>query len=242
MLPDHDLFFDELYERTSEPFLTPRMGEAEVASFLALAQPDEGARVLDLGCGWGRHLAPLRNAKLRVVGVERSGRYAIRANQGGFGIARGDVRALPFATGAFDAVACFYASLFFFDDTENIEALRESARVLRPGGAFVLQAANPVHLRRLGAEERVFELPGGGSVRERIAFNATTGREEGHRTMTLADGTTREASFSIRHYAPGELEVIALRAGMKVERVCGDLALAPYGRGSREVVALMRKR
>jgi len=230
-----DAFFDELYESSTEPFLTPALAAGELRAFTRLTSPEPGARVLDLGCGWGRHLQPLRDAGFRPFGLERSSRYARRAAASG-PVVRSDVRALPFRSGAFDAVACFYASIFFFDDTGNLDAFREAARVTKPGGRFVLHGSNPLHLKRLGEQARTLELPGGASVFESSVFDPATLRENLFRRLTRADGTQLEGRISLRTYGPGELEVMGHRAGFKLERLCGSLRLEPWSRGSRDVV------
>lgn len=240
MSADHDAFFDDLYVRTTEPFLTEAMTRAEVKAFVSLAPLPPGSRVLDLGCGWGRHGPALEAHGLKVYGVERASRPAHRAGQQGLVVARADVRRLPWRAEAFEAVACFYSSLFFFDEAQNLDSLREVKRVLAPGGALVLQAANPLHLARLGEEERSWPLPTGERIWERTRFEVSTGTEVGERRLTLPDGEVREGGYRIRHYAPGELEVLALRAGLKLVDVRGDLSLSPWTRQSREVVALFR--
>ena len=240
MSVDHDAFFDDLYVRTTEPFLTEAMTVAEVKAFLSLSSVSAGQRVLDLGCGWGRHGPALTAQGLDVFGLERASGPASRARGNGLTVVRGDVRALPWAAGTFDAVACFYSSIFFFDEAQNLECLREVKRVLAPGGVFVLQAANPLHLARLGEEERSWPLPDGSRIRERTRFELSTGTEVGQRRLTLPTGEVTEGGYRIRHYAPGELEVMGFRAGLKLVEVKGSLSLAPWTRQSREVVAVFR--
>lgn len=238
---DRDAFFGEVYRLSTEPFLTPALAAAETASFLRLAQLATGARVLDLGCGWGRHAAGLRAGGMRTIGLDRSRSYLRSAPPVLSSRICADVRRLPLKSGSVDAVACFYSSLFFFEDNENATALGEVARVLRPGGVFVLQTASPLHLRRLGAEERRLALPGGAEVTESIRFDLASGREIGTREVTLATGETRRASFSIRHYAPGELDVLARRAGLRLEEAYGSLELEPFTRHSRDLVVRLRR-
>ena len=49
------------------------------------------------------------------------------------------MRRLPFRDGAFEAVANLFTSFgYFFDEAQNRRVLGEIARVLRPGGAFLL--------------------------------------------------------------------------------------------------------
>lgn len=238
----HDAFFDELYRISSEPFLTPEHTRAEVTAYLSLAKPEAAARVLDLGCGWGRHLTALSSAGLRPIGLERSAAYCRIARSTGHRVIRGDVRSLPFADGAFASIACFYASLFFFDEADNLRALSEAARVVRSGGEVVLQAMNPLHLDRLGGTLELHPLPGGGSVFEETHYDRGEGRHVGFRRVTLPDGRTLEGRYSIRQYAPGELDVLARRAGLVLERTLGGLDLATWKRDSRELVAVLRKR
>lgn len=240
-MTSHDAFFDDLYVRTTEPFLTPAMTVAEVNAFVSLSRLEPGARVLDLGCGWGRHGPALVERGYRSHGLERAFGPARRAAGNSLLTVRGDVRKLPYREHAFDAVACFYSSIFFFDDAANLGCLREVARVLKPGGTFVLQAANPLHLARLGPEEHSLPLPDGSRVWERTHFESASGCEVGERRLTLPTGEVREGGYRIRHYAPGELEVLALRVGMKLIEVRGELSLTPWKRTSREVIALMRR-
>lgn len=240
---ERDRFFGELYARSTEPFLSGAMTRAELQAFVTLAGPATGARVLDVGCGWGRHLPGLAKRGLRPVGIERSAAYAGRARrETGQPVVCADVRAMPFRTGSFAAAACFYSSLFFFDEPDNRAALAEVARVLEPQGAFVLQTANPMHLRRLGSETRAWTLEDGTQVEEQSRFDRESGRENLWRVLRLPDGRVVEGTLSVRHYAPGELEAMGLQAGLRLERSCGSLSLEPFRRDARELVLLFRRR
>jgi SAM-dependent methyltransferase len=239
---DHtrDEFYAELYEQTTAPFVSAQLTLSEVQCFRRLTGLESRARVLDLGCGWGRHLEALREDGFDAIGLERSASLATKAATRG-PVVRGDLRTLPFKDGSFDAAACFYSSIFFFDEKDNLAALAEVARVLRPGGAFVLQAANPLYLKRIGLGEQTHRLPDGRTVYERTEFDRESGRDVGFRRLTRPDGTTMEGRFSVRHYAPGELEVMGRRVGFRLDRVCGDLTLSAYARHSRELIVLMRR-
>lgn len=98
--------------------------------------------VLDLACGTG-DLAQLARARgARVVGVDFAREMLVRARRRLASAApfppslvRGDVAALPFATGCASVVACGFALRNFVCVAE---ALAEMARVLLPGGRLVL--------------------------------------------------------------------------------------------------------
>lgn len=238
---ERDAFYERVYLPSTRVYQGEQRAMAEAGAFEVLARLRSSDRVLDLASGFGRNLLPLSRVA-RAFGVDRSSAavaatpLAVRA-----GCARGDLRALPFRSGAFDAVASFYSSLFFFDEEGNLAALREAARVLKPGGCFFFHSSNPVQLARQPEATFSAAMPGGGHVRERCRFHRDIGREVGHRHVRLPDGTESEGRFSVRIYAPGELEVLANRAGLKVTRVYGSIALEPYRRDSPEVVAVMVK-
>ena len=115
-----------------------------------------GAEVLDAGCGVGYGSAFLSEAAERVVGVDRDEpaiAYA-RARYGGPNVEFqvGDVAALDLPDTSFDAV-CAFETIEHLDDAGAF--VGEVARVLRPGGVFLVSTpradetttapANPFH-------------------------------------------------------------------------------------------------
>ncbi len=115
------------------------------------------AQVLDLGCGEGQiaRLAMAGGAR-RVVGVDASDAQIREAQRRGGGPAyvRAEATRLPVRSGWCDAVvACLV--LEHLDDLDG--ALDEVARVVRPGGRFVIFVNHPL-----------FQTPGSGWVDDRV--------------------------------------------------------------------------
>lgn len=113
-----------------------------VADLVAL--PFRVERVLDVGCGIGQALFPLAVSRGAYgVGVDinesalRMGRelYASRLPQAKVAFARATAESLPFDDESFDVANCGLALLY----TDNASAVGEVARVLRPGGMFLLK-------------------------------------------------------------------------------------------------------
>ena len=116
---------------------------AHVWRELAAQVPAGPARILDAGCGTGgliRRLAPLR-AEWTWTGVDVSPLACQLARErGATDVQEASVTALPFRDGEFAAVVSADV-LYHLDDDEA--ALREMARVLRPGGIAVINV--PAH-------------------------------------------------------------------------------------------------
>ena len=131
-------------------FPTPGETEAEVEGLLRLLDLPAGSRLADVCCGTGRHLVRLLQRGYQAVGVDISammlGRAREEARARGLPapLVRADARHLPFRPGCFDAVLNLFNSFGYCEaDEENEQVLREAARVLKPGGQFLLETRNP---------------------------------------------------------------------------------------------------
>jgi 2-polyprenyl-3-methyl-5-hydroxy-6-metoxy-1,4-benzoquinol methylase len=100
-----------------------------------------GKRVLDVGCGDGDLAVELARRGATVVGLDASpamiAAARARAERAAMPVtfATGTAEALPFAPGSFDVVVAVTILCFVAD---GAPAFAEAARVLRPGGAFVV--------------------------------------------------------------------------------------------------------
>lgn len=82
-------------------------------------------RIIDLGAGSGESVRRLRALGFDAVGIDLAP---------GADVERGDILAPPFGDASFDA-ALSECAFFLTGDSER--ALREAARLLRPGGALL---------------------------------------------------------------------------------------------------------
>ncbi|MFC6942021.1 class I SAM-dependent methyltransferase [Salinirubellus sp. GCM10025818] len=110
---------------------------------------DDGDRVLDLGCGSGLNTKALAGAvgrEGRVVGVDPRVRAVHEAREeaarvgGSCSVIRGASGPLPFPDGAFDRA---FSTLGVRAVPDVRSAVTEVARVVRPGGRFVVLHARP---------------------------------------------------------------------------------------------------
>jgi ubiquinone/menaquinone biosynthesis C-methylase UbiE len=100
-------------------------------------------RVLDAACGTGRHTAHLVDRGHSVTGVDGSWSMLRQAAAKAptASLVRGSLTALPVATNSHDAALCALA-LSHLPDVRP--AIRELARVVRPGGDVVLSDIHPL--------------------------------------------------------------------------------------------------
>ncbi len=137
---------------TSETWLKP----SEESFYYAEKWRSEGRkRLLDLGCGMGRHAIFFDAHGFTVTAIDLS-EYGINSlrewqkkNDTDFRTVVGDMTALPFADNAFDCIYSYH--VVSHTDTEGIKRIMsEIRRVLRPGGEiyFDLCSKDAWHFRQ----------------------------------------------------------------------------------------------
>ena len=142
-------FFDASYVAALREEKPVRQTRLEVDFVLRSLRPPEGARILDLPCGYGRHAALLARRGFRVVGVDLSRPMLAEARRRfaegpRLRFRRGDMRRIAFR-GEFDAVVNLYTSFGYFTPAQNVAALRRMARALRPGGRLLVDHRDPTY-------------------------------------------------------------------------------------------------
>jgi SAM-dependent methyltransferase len=172
-----------------------------------------GQRVLDVGCGPGRHAHALAERGMEVVGVDVSQRFVDIAAAGapsGASFVRADARHLRFDA-EFDAAISLCQGAFGLAggpaaplDADG-DVLAGIARALRPGGVAAVSA--------FSAYFQVRWLEGGDS------FDADTGVNHERTEVRDEDGTPAPADLWTTCFTPRELRLLAVRAGLDVQAI-----------------------
>jgi SAM-dependent methyltransferase len=189
------------------------MGTVQEVDFLVDALGLEpGMRVLDAGCGPGRHALELGRRGLAVVGVDASPDFVAlaRAAAGDLTVEfhAADVRELTFAD-EFDAVICLCQGGFGLlgGGEGELDVVSRFAAALRPGGRLALSAFSSYFVvKHLEPEE---------------TFDADAGVNHERAVVRDANGAERSFDLWTTCYTPRELRLIATRAGLAVDAVFG---------------------
>ena len=111
-----------------------------------VARYGKGRDVLECGCGTGLLLERIAKFARTARGIDLSPGMLEHARRRGLDVGEGSVTRLPMADASFD-VTCSFKVLAHVPDIGG--ALREMARVTRPGGVVLAEFYNPVSLRGL---------------------------------------------------------------------------------------------
>lgn len=149
-------WYEEWFDRDEYELVYRRRDEAEAEQVVDLIEqavsPDAGTRVLDVGCGRGRHARVLARRGYRVTGIDLAPRAIEQARRRtareGLTI---DFRVQDMREAMGDAeydgaVNLFTAFGYFEDDADHRRALQRMADALRPGGWLVQDFLNAPHV------------------------------------------------------------------------------------------------
>ena len=176
-----------------------------------------GARILDVGCGPGRHAHEFGRRGFEVVGVDISARFIALARAGipeGAAVAfeRADARTLRFDS-EFDAVLSLCQGAFGLSGGDGPVAtldpdravLDGMARALRPGGRLALTAFSAYfQVRFLG---------------EADSFDAERGVNHEHTAIRDEEGREIPTDLWTTCFTPRELRLLAEASGLRPDHV-----------------------
>jgi ubiquinone/menaquinone biosynthesis C-methylase UbiE len=131
--------YDSIAEWYDAEFATTGLNVAARKVALRLLGDGPG-RLLDVGCGGGAHAVTFTEHGWTVTGVDVSPAQLELARGRGIDVVEADAATLPFEDESFHAAV----SMFTHTDVDDFAAVvRETARVLRPGGRFVYLGLHP---------------------------------------------------------------------------------------------------
>ena len=211
-------WFEDIADHTGEAYLRysfTKGTEQEVAFLVGALDLGPGSRVLDVGCGPGRHAHALARRGIEVHGIDISRRFvdlAIEAappasEANGTASAtfeRLDARALTFDAEFDAAISLCQGAFGLLGGGDDGDVLAGMARAVKPGGRVACSAFSAYFQVRF-LEDSTFDAD--------ASVN--------HERTTVKDGAGRDAEFDLwtTCFTPRELRLLAQRAGLEVRHV-----------------------
>ena len=164
-----------------------------------------GDRVLDVGCGPGRHAHELARRGIEVHGIDISQRFIDLATETappGASFERLDARQMPFRD-QFDAAICLCQGAFglMAVDGENDLVLTGIATALKPSGALALSAFSSYFAVK---------------YHEAATFDAASGVSHERTEVRDEQGVAAEVDLWTACYTPRELRLLCDGVGLEV--------------------------
>eukprot|EP00730_Choanoeca_flexa_P008505 TRINITY_DN12498_c0_g1_i1.p1 TRINITY_DN12498_c0_g1~~TRINITY_DN12498_c0_g1_i1.p1 ORF type:complete len:680 (+),score=145.97 TRINITY_DN12498_c0_g1_i1:361-2400(+) len=222
-----ETLFDEMYLKTDGDVVEDdSITSEEVDTILNCLSLNEGAVLLDLCCGQGRHLLRLAQIRpdLHLFGIDQSDflittakKRAIVAGSKNVTFCVGDCSNLPYPSTSFDAVVCMGNSFGYFD-RESMDAvvLKEVHRVVKASGQFLLDLTDG-HYMKTNFSPRSWEWIDSNTFVCRERQLARDGRRLISREVITSTktGVIRDQFYAERLYTFNELEATLSAQGFE---------------------------
>ena len=204
-------WFEELADHMGETYLRYSFTKGtrqEVDRVVEWLDLRPGMKVLDVGCGPGRHTHELARRGIEAHGVDISQAFVDIASQSapiGATFERADARALRFES-QFDAVICLCQGAFglMTANGHDHDVLRGIRRALKPAGRLALSAFNAYFAVK---------------YHENAVFDAETGVSRERTAVKNALGESLDAELWTGCYTPRELRLMLASEGFRVDNI-----------------------
>lgn len=230
-------------------FASVEQTQFETGFIRSVLNPAPGSKILDLCCGYGRHVHLLgKSTGCEVTGLDLSDDYLEIANKNisspNVRFVKGDMRDIPFRN-YFDVVYNMFTSFGFFDsDEENEKVIKQVNKSLKEQGLFLLDYENKFYFifNDVFKKETCWEkIDDNHYILFENTYDVIKEREI-FSVRFIENGVVKKGSgYNIRLYNFPEISSMLERNGFKILDVWGDYHRNKYSARSKRLIILSRK-
>ncbi|MHC4342276.1 MAG: class I SAM-dependent methyltransferase [Planctomycetota bacterium] len=211
----------------------------QVDGVVELLGLEEGARVLDLCSGPGRHSVELARRGFRVTAVDLNPAYLkeLKSRSDAIEAVECDMREFR-REGEFDAALNLFSSFGYFQDpADDLKVMQNLHASLKKGGKLVLDMNGKETLARKFQPRHWDQLEDGSILL--IEQKIHDGWSGNSLTWTLIRGTERKGfTLELRLYSGTEMARLMQKAGFEDVQLYGGFDGSPYDHEAKRLVAV----
>ncbi len=235
----YELFFENYaHKYDKECFVQGTVGECDFIE--QEVGQDKSIKIIDIGCGTGRHAIELAKRGYNVTGVDLSENQIKRAREkaqaAGLPVdfQTQDARHLPFE-GEFDLAIMLCEGGFSLMETDemNFEILKNATKALKDKGKFIFTTLNGLFpfFHSVGEFYKSAQKEGQSQCKE-CSFDLMTFRDYNTAVIEDDSGNKRELECNERYYVPSEIVWLLKTLGFKKIDIFGA-KLGAYSRNDK---------
>lgn len=240
-------WFEKWFDSSFYHKLYANRDEKEAAGFidelLEELQPAPRSRMLDLGCGNGRHSKWLASKGFDVSGIDLAAssiRDAKRYASATLRFYCQDMR-VPFGNKAFDYVFNFFTSFGYFNNADDDnKVVRNIVTALKPGGSLVMDYINADYAEKRLTPSEEKEIDG-------IVYHISRWADEKYifKKISIDEelfGKPLEYTERIKKFSLHDFKELFNNNGLRLTNVSGDYALNGYDSETSPRIIMIAKK
>lgn len=238
-------FFDSGSPYLQHPLLTDERTTAEIDFILSQLALPEGAQMLDIGCGFGRHSIELARRGFDVTGIDPSAAMIAdareRARKTAVPVTFQQIPAEQFSTAvSFDAAICLFTTLGQISaESDNRGLLTTVFDALKPGGKLVVEVPQrETAVTQLKPSEKFGSGERYTVITKQYDPNTKIVNEE---FLVVTPEQSRTYLLRYQLFSFSELSTLLTAAGFKITAAFGDYAGVALAANSSIMLVIGRK-